>query len=322
MRTLANSTRVVALLLLGVLVASSGTAGAVVCRSGTGMGGTGAVARGTGMGGTGVRSEDEMQLAGYVTSSQGSVEAQRDGKTRLLAKGDPVCVGETLVTGHSGQVQLRMTDEALVAIRSQTRLKIDRYTYTGGNKDGSLLALHQGALRMVTGKIGHAYPQNDLIQTPTATIGVRGTDHEAVVILPGDAGGYAPGTYDKVNSGITFIRTEKGEVDIHPAQVGYTGSEREFPILLEEMPTFYEANPAPLQEGVSSEPEERKAVQERGEKADRPKHEGVGIEQHPAEAGAHATEHPEVERAVEVPEMPERPEPPELPDLTDRFEKH
>ena len=130
MRTQRNSHHLVALFLLGALLASSGAAAAVACSygsagmggsgmtaRGTGMGGTGAVARGTGMGGTGVRSEDgkgEMQLAGNVMFTQGSVEAQRDGQTRMLAMGDPVCVGETLVTGQSGRVQIKMADEALV----------------------------------------------------------------------------------------------------------------------------------------------------------------------------------------------------------------
>ncbi len=187
-----------ALFLLGMLVASCGSVWAASTNciypksaaeiGGTGMGGTGIVARGTGMGGTGISPEAGnalMQLAGNVIFSQGSVEAQRNGKTRLLAKGDPVCVGETIVTAQSGNVQIRMADEALIVIRPLTQLGIEKYAYSGTSKDNSLLALYQGACRMVTGKIGKAYPQNDLIQTPNATIGVRGTDHEATVISAG-----------------------------------------------------------------------------------------------------------------------------------------
>ncbi len=323
MRTPENRLHLGVLLLSATLVVGSGSTWAMSCAydagmggsgmtaKGTGMGGTGAPARGTGMGGTGVSEGDkaEMQLAGSITFSQGSVVAQRDGKTRLLAKGDAVCVGETLTTGTSGQVQIRMKDDAMVAVRPQTSLKIEKYVYVGNSQDGSLLALRHGALRMVTGRIGHAYPQNDLIRTPTATIGVRGTDHEAAVILPGNPEGYAPGTYDRVNSGVTFIRTEKGEVDIHPAQVGYVGSAGELPALLPEVPGFYEANPAPLHEELLSEPEG-------GEEANHAKHEGAATE-HP---GVPPMEHPEAGK-VEVPELPERPEAPELPDL-DHTEHH
>ncbi len=303
--------------------AGTGMGGTGMVAGGTGMGGTGAVARGTGMGGTGISPEpgkSAMQLAGNVIFSEGAVEAQRDGKSRLLAKGDPVCVGETIVTAQSGHVQIKMADEALVAIRPLTQLKIEKYTYAGNSKDGSLLALLQGACRMVTGKIGKAYPQNDLIQTPTATIGVRGTDHEATVILPGDSRGYAAGTYDKVNSGITFIRTERGEVDIHPAQVGFAASAVDLPNLLKEMPGFYQASSPPLQEGASSEAEDRKAGVEHGEKADHSPEAGSRAE-HPAEAGMPAIEHPEVQKGVEVPELPERPELPELPELPDLMDR-
>ncbi len=330
MKTPAIESQLKVLLLLGMLAASCGSVwaasancvygksagtigGTGIVAKGTGMGGTGAVAKGTGMGGTGISPETAVQLAGNVMFSQGLVEARRDGKSRLLAQGDPVCVGETIVTAEAGHVQIRMADEALVAIRPSTQLKIEKYTYAGNSKDGSLLALLQGACRMATGKIGKAYPQNDLIRTAYATIGVRGTDHEATVILPGNSQGYAPGTYDKVYSGITFIRTERGEVEIHPEQVGFAASAGDLPTLLKEIPSFYQVHPAPLQESSSSEAEDRKAGTGEGEKADHLKQPETGNKGEQP----HGIEHPEVHHGVEVPELPEGPEVPELPELPD-----
>ena len=247
-----------ALVLLGVLVAPCGSAWAAsgscsyagpgagigdTGMGGTGTGGTGDVAdEGTGTGGTGIRLGvyiTEMQVVGNVTVSQGTVEARSNGRTRTLAKGDSVCVGETIMTAKSASVQIMMVDEGLISLRPQTQLKIEKFVYSGTSKDKSLLNLLKGACRIVTGKIGKQYPQNVVIKTPTAIIGDRGADHEAAVILQGDREGYLSGTYDKVNSGATFIRTEMGEVEIHSNQAGFAAGAGEQPTLLPEIPGFY-----------------------------------------------------------------------------------
>lgn len=295
---------------------------------GTGMGGTGVVAKGTGMGGTGIKPEAEisaMQIAGKVILSQGTVNAQSNGRSRLLAKGDPVCVGETIVTSQSGKIQIRMTDDGLVAVRPQTQLKIEKFAYSGTDKDTSLFTLFIGSGRFVTGKIGKMYPQNDLIQTQTAIIGVRGTDHEATVILPGDSRGYPSGTYDKVNQGITFIRTEKGEIDIHPNQAGVAASMGGMPALLKDIPEFYSTDPFMKEEG--SPFEEGKKEEGLGDnriEGSSKEQTGKGSEfANPSETGTASGELPDNQIHMDAPESPSLPELPEFPaspDLSERPE--
>lgn len=312
-----------AILLMMALIASCGSvwASSANCaypRSGTGMGGTGTIARGTGIGGTGISPEaaSAMQLAGNVILSQGNVEAQRDGNARRLAQGDAVCVGETIVTSQSGTVKIRMADDAMIAIRPLTQLKIKKYVYGGTANDGSLLALLNGSGRFVTGKIGKAHPQDDLIETPNATIGVRGTDHEATVILPNAKAGYPSGTYDKVNSGITFIRTEKGEIDIHPSQAGFAANIGEAPTILKEMPVFYSTNPAMRQEGSPAKEKMRDEGLGENKKVDRPVEQSSEEPRSdkPAETGSPPDEHSDRHGGMEHPEHPEHPELPRLPE--------
>ena len=292
---------------------------------GTGMGGTGVIAKGTGIGGTGIRPEIEngdMQLAGNVTFSQGSVEAHSKGRSRLLAQGGQVCVGETIITSQSGMVQIRMTDNGLIEVRPQTQLEIKKFVYNGTDRDFSLFTLLGGASRFVTGEIGKAHPQNDLVETKTATIGVRGTDHEATVILPGDSRGYSPGTYDKVNQGITFIRTEKGEIDIHPNQIGLAVSAEEVPTLLKEIPDFYKTNPSLREEGSpSGEGKKDKGLGDNKEEGSSLEQSGKGSElTHPAETSTTSSEHPGNPMNLERPETPAAPEHPEAPSLPEFIE--
>ena len=101
-----------------------------------------------------------------------------------------------------------------------------------------MLSLFEGACRIVSGQIGKRLPQNDLVSTPIAIIGIRGTDHE-VAIIPAGSAAYPAGVYDKVNMGVTYIKTEQGTIDIHPNQVGFAASQQELPRLLVNMPAFY-----------------------------------------------------------------------------------
>ncbi len=275
-------------------------------HGGTGIGGTGTIAQGTGIGGTGMTPESKagrMRLAGRVIASAGNVEAQSNGRSRPLAKNDAVCAGETIITRQSATVQLRMNDHAMIAIAPQTQLRIAKYVYGGTSRDISQLTLLKGTSRFTTGNIGKAHPANDLIQTPDGTIGVRGTDHEATVILPNEGASYPAGTYDRVNSGITFIRTEKGEVEIHASQAGYAASNGELPILLHDIPDFRHINTA--EEPKSGAPAEALPSHEHG---DMPHH---------AEPSTEHPEHPELPEHPALPEPPEHPGSVELPEHSD-----
>ena len=290
---------------------------------GTGMGGTGVITKGTGIGGTGISQDTEagfIQLAGSVIYTKGSVEAKSNGRSRLLAQGDPVCVGETIVTSQTGTLQIKMTDEGFVTVRPGTQLKIEKYAYRGTAEDTSVFALLKGASRFVTGKIGKRFPQNDLVRTRTATIGVRGTDHEATVILPDDNRGYPSGTYDKVNAGVTFIRTERGEIDIHPNQVGLAANISEMPTLLMDIPDFYTIDYSLKEESPTENIREETSPEQHGKEFDF---------DHSSEIGTSSSEHsdkrieidhpelhsrPELPELIETPEMPESLEIPELPE--------
>ena len=78
----------------------------------------------------------------------------------------------------------------------------------------------------ITGLIGRLHKESYRITTPTATIGIRGTDHETIVVVPGSrlAATVAPGTYNKVNRGETVVSNEHGTVFVQPNQMAYAGA--------------------------------------------------------------------------------------------------
>ena len=180
------------------------------------------------------------QEAGTVDFVDGEVKiidsANQPHPARL---GEILKVGDTVHTGATGELHVAMRDGGEIGVHANTRLKVEQYKADGGNDDSSVLSLLQGAMRSVTGWIGKYNRSNYAIKTPTATIGVRGTDHETLVIPEGSQEG-KPGTYDKVNAGATQIRTQYGSTEVRPNQAGFVPfGARSRPALLAKVPDIF-----------------------------------------------------------------------------------
>ena len=183
--------------------------------------------------------------AGVFQFVAGDVRVILDaGGERPAAKGAPVSVGDTISTAKASVAQIKMGDGAIVVVQPESRLTVAEFRYAG-KEDGTekvVFRLEQGGFRSVTGAIGHVNKGSYLIETPIAHIGVRGTDHESYY-FPAPRSGYGEpaqaGVYNKVNAGLTYIRTRSGEVVIGPNQVGYAASAQDAPQLLTTMPGFF-----------------------------------------------------------------------------------
>ena len=90
--------------------------------------------------------------------------------------------GETVKTGK-GRVQLRMVDGALMALGERTTLRLDDYRLAGpaGTDERGFMSLLGGGLRTISGSIGKPRTDNYKLDTPSGTIGIRGTEYTADV---------------------------------------------------------------------------------------------------------------------------------------------
>lgn len=165
----------------------------------------------------------------------------RSGTSKPAVKGLAVEEGDTIASGQPAMAQVRMNDGGILVIRPNTRLVIKAFQFSG-KEDGSERAhfsLEKGGVRAVTGEIGRTNKQNYLIQTPSASIGVRGTDHEPFTVEAADAALVPAGTYDKVNVGATVVENAKGVVIVQPGEVGYAADAATKPVILPELPALY-----------------------------------------------------------------------------------
>ena len=79
------------------------------------------------------------------------------GRERAPKKGDNLHEGDTIVTAPSASAQVLMIDKGFLAVRPDTRLKVDTFKYAG-KEDGSeraLVSLVRGGFRTITGAIGN-----------------------------------------------------------------------------------------------------------------------------------------------------------------------
>jgi FecR protein len=179
-------------------------------------------------------------VAGKVELVEGDVRVfDNQKKRRGVQVGDQLFEGESVVTGIDGEIHVSMTDEAYIAVRPNTRMRIAQYRANGDEQDHGIIGLLSGSLRSITGWIGKYRPKAYVVRTPTATIGIRGTDHEPKVIPEGSDEG-EPGTYDKVNIGGTTLRTPQGSIDVTPNHAAFAARAGGIaPYLLDSIPKFY-----------------------------------------------------------------------------------
>ena len=81
--------------------------------------------------------------AGRVLMSIGDVKILRQSAVIPAVRGTIVETGDAIATGVASNVQFRMIDGAVIALRAQTEFKIDEYAYNG-KEDGSEKAVDVG----------------------------------------------------------------------------------------------------------------------------------------------------------------------------------
>ncbi|MCF8149343.1 MAG: hypothetical protein K9K30_06000 [Burkholderiaceae bacterium] len=195
---------------------------------------------------SGKRFATVWRVRGDVTAST------RDGaNSRKLSEGDAVFVGERLRAAQQAEAVLKTEDAGAIAIRPSTEFVAERFAAEDKPTDSFTMRLLTGSLRVISGWIARTNRSGHTIVTASATIGIRGTDHEPYVLSAelARATNNPAGTYDKVNRGGTTMEVGENKLDIDPGKVGFVRASsgvREralmtilLPVLLDKVPSFY-----------------------------------------------------------------------------------
>jgi hypothetical protein len=119
---------------------------------------------------------------GSITEQTAAVPSiQRSKQTLQGTKGTSVEMMDAIKT-TAGKVGIRFEDNTTVQVNENSRLVIDDFVYDPKAKGGKLAVnVASGTVRYASGQIAKNNPQNVAVNTPSATIGVRGTDFTATV---------------------------------------------------------------------------------------------------------------------------------------------
>ena len=115
---------------------------------------------------------------GEVSLVLGKAYLKSGDKRTPVHAGTIIKVSDQVITESNGHVHIRFVDDALVSVRPDSTLEIQRYDFDEKSpKDSSIkLNLLEGVTRAISGEGAHAARDRFRLNTPVAAIGVRGTD--------------------------------------------------------------------------------------------------------------------------------------------------
>ena len=106
-----------------------------------------------------------------------------DGTPRTVNEGEPIYLHDTIMTSAYSYVRITLTDGTLFQLGPDSHASMDKYTYHPDLGSGEFEStVSSGAFRYISGKIsGHNQGQHTTIKTPSAYIGIRGSEIDAVI---------------------------------------------------------------------------------------------------------------------------------------------
>ncbi len=134
--------------------------------------------------------------AGTTVMVRNQVTGLLGTQQRELKIGHRVHRDEIIRTGSQAQVEFKLDDDTRLALGPDAELRLDEFAIGGGNTSSSIaVRLLKGTLRFLTGR---QTSQSYRIDTPAATIGVRGTVFDLYINPQGE----------------TFVLMHQGQVEV------------------------------------------------------------------------------------------------------------
>jgi hypothetical protein len=126
-------------------------------------------------GGTGGSNEigSAQPKIGSTVSTKDDVKGITERGTQSLAAGTGVYLDERVHTGTSGKAEILFADRTNLTVGPVTDIKLDQFVYNPDGKGNVVVVASTGAFRFITGIQAH---EDYKVETPFATMGVRGTE--------------------------------------------------------------------------------------------------------------------------------------------------
>ncbi|MCI1014556.1 FecR domain-containing protein [Herbaspirillum sp. C7C2] len=181
-------------------------------------------------------------VVGQVTHLSGVLTARHaDGSRVVLAVKSAILQGDTLITERETYTRVKFLDNAEIVLRPGTEVAVNKYIYDEKEpkNDSVAIGLVKGGLRAVTGLVGKRNHEAVNFDTPTATIGIRGT-HFGALYCQNDCGGVPTpsgqppdnGLHVDVVSGAIVVSNPGGSQVFSAGQFGFVQSRIVPPVIV------------------------------------------------------------------------------------------
>jgi hypothetical protein len=118
----------------------------------------------------------EFEPAAFVESVKGEVTIISSEMTVRAVQNMKVIPGDSIRTGANSSVGLIFDDDTVVSLGPDSEMEIDEFLFDPAERQLSFIArMIKGTFSFITGQIAKLAPQKVILETPGATLGVRGT---------------------------------------------------------------------------------------------------------------------------------------------------
>ena len=119
---------------------------------------------------------------GQIKVAKGQVTVDRKGQVLPGQVGLLLEPADILKTGADGSVGVTMRDNSLLSAGPNSSLALERFEFDATTSQGRFDArLQRGTLAVVSGRIAKQAPEAMTLRTPSAVLGVRGTEFVVAV---------------------------------------------------------------------------------------------------------------------------------------------
>jgi hypothetical protein len=116
------------------------------------------------------------EIIGTVRNSTGEAAITREGRLLPASEGTKLFAGDTLSTGSDGSLGIILRDDSTLSLGPGSRFVIQKFLFSPAKGQLGLLGrLTRGTMAYLSGLIEKLSPESVRFETPTASIGIRGT---------------------------------------------------------------------------------------------------------------------------------------------------
>ncbi len=122
---------------------------------------------------------EQIGIVSTIVEGQAPITAKAiDGTTRVLLTDDPIYLQDIILTANNSYIKIILNDDTVFQLGPNSRASLDKYIYDPDALDGEFEAfVSSGSFHYISGKIsGDNQGQHTLIKTPSAQIGIRGSE--------------------------------------------------------------------------------------------------------------------------------------------------